>query len=83
MKDSIKYIKAREILSGVGRPTAEVVIETNEGIKTVASVLSGTSRGKYEAYELYDGGTRFRGLGVEKADFSLRAILEARAFGYG
>lgn len=67
MRDYIKSIKAREILSGVGRPTVEAVLETHGGIKAAASVPSGTSRGKHEAYELYDGGTRFRGLGVKKA----------------
>lgn len=65
--DTIEHIEAREILSGIGRPTVEVVLATKQGIKVTASVASGTSRGKYEAYELYDGGKRYRGFGVRKA----------------
>lgn len=52
MKDSkIKKVKAREILNSKGNPTIEVEIETSLG-KFLASVPSGTSKGKYEAKEL-------------------------------
>jgi len=67
MKSVIERIRAREILSGPGRPTVEVELFTADGIRVEASVPSGTSKGKYEAWEVHDGGKRFRGLGVQKA----------------
>jgi enolase len=63
----IEKIQAREILSAVGRPTVQVTVTTETGISATSSVPSGTSKGKYEAKELLDGGARFRGLGVRKA----------------
>ncbi|MDD4990390.1 MAG: enolase [Candidatus Pacebacteria bacterium] len=62
----IKSLKAREILDSRGVPTIEAVLETDRGLFK-ASVPSGTSRGRYEAIELRDGGTRFFGKGVLKA----------------
>lgn len=67
MEDRIDRIQAREILTGTGRPTVEVQLTTIGGIRVSASGPSGTSKGKYEAFELHDGGTRFRGRGVRKA----------------
>ncbi len=63
----IEKIEAREILSAVGRPTVQATVTTKSGVRAISSVPSGTSTGKYEAKELVDGGTRFRGLGVRKA----------------
>jgi enolase len=73
--DTIERIEAREILSGIGRPTVEVHLTTKQGIQVTASVPSGTSRGKYEAYELYDGGKRYRGRGVCKAVENVNTII--------
>ena len=63
----IKQIKALEILSSVGRPTIQATVILDNGIQAVASVPIGTSKGKHEAKELYDGGARYRGYGVRKA----------------
>ena len=65
--DRIQGIKGREILNARGRPTVEAELVTEKGIRVTASVPSGTSRGKYEAYELYDGGTRYDGYGTKRA----------------
>ena len=65
--DRIKNLKAYEILNAKGNPTVEAVVETESGIIAAGSVPSGTSTGKYEAYELHDGGTRYGGRGVRKA----------------
>ncbi|MFH0739481.1 MAG: enolase [bacterium] len=62
----IKSLKAREILDSRGVPTVEAVLETNEGLFG-ASVPSGTSTGKYEAFELRDNTARFFGKGALKA----------------
>lgn len=81
MKDAIKWIEAREILSGAGRPTVEVELITDKGIKVEASVPSGTSKGKYEAYEVYDGGKRFWGLGVKKAVDNVNQLIAPKIIG--
>jgi enolase len=70
----IKKIKAREILDSRGNPTVEVELETDFG-KFFASVPSGTSRGKYEAVELRDGGKRYFGKGVKKAIENIKEVI--------
>ena len=65
--DRIAAIKGREILNAKGRPTVEAQLITERGIRVTASVPSGTSRGKYEAFELYDGEPRHNGRGARKA----------------
>ena len=59
MADRIKAVYGREILNANGKPTVEAELVTENGIRVSASVPSGTSRGKYEAFELYDGLTRY------------------------
>jgi len=63
----ITEVKGREILGGRGQPAVEAELTTSTGVRVTASVPSGTSKGKYEAAELYDGGTRFGGKGVRAA----------------
>jgi enolase len=62
----ILSLKAREILDSRGVPTVEAFLETDGGLFK-ASVPSGTSTGKYEAFELRDNDTRFFGKGVLRA----------------
>ncbi|MEK7104124.1 MAG: hypothetical protein AAB842_01835, partial [Patescibacteria group bacterium] len=59
-------LKAREILDSRGVPTIEAILETDGGLFK-ASVPSGTSTGKYEAFELRDNEARFFGKGVLRA----------------
>lgn len=75
MSETIRTIEAYEILTGPGRPTVEVELTTQSGIRVTASVPSGTSTGAYEARSLFDGGTRFRGFGVQKAVENVNRIL--------
>ena len=70
----IKSIKARQILDSRGEPTIEVDLETKAGVFR-ASVPSGTSKGKYEAKELRDGGKKFFGKGVSKAVKNVNKII--------
>ncbi len=63
----IENIKAREILDSRGNPTVEVDVILENKILARASVPSGASTGNREALELRDGGSRYMGLGVEKA----------------
>jgi len=75
MHDTIRAVRAWEILSGVGRPTVEVEVTTAHGCRGTASVPAGTSTGAHEAKALYDGGTRYRGYGVRKAVENVHRII--------
>jgi len=77
----IKQIKALEILSSVGRPTIQATVILNNGIQGVASVPIGTSKGKHEAKELYDGGSRYRGFGVRKAVNNINEYIAPKLVG--
>ncbi len=64
----IKEIFAREIIDSRGNPTVEVDVILDDDSQGRASVPSGASTGKYEAYELRDDDIkRFNGMGVRKA----------------
>ena len=60
-------IIGREILDSRGNPTVEVDVRLEDGSFGRAAVPSGASTGAHEAMELRDGGTRYKGKGVEKA----------------
>lgn len=69
----IQSVNAREILDSRGIPTLEVTIFLVNGVSGRVAVPSGTSRGRYEAWELRDGDSkRYYGQGVEKAIKSIR-----------
>ncbi len=63
----ITDVYAREILDSRGNPTVEVEVLAGENIYGRASVPSGASTGQFEAVELRDGESRYRGLGVTRA----------------
>lgn len=67
MKEVIQQLRGREILNARGKPTVEAELLTSSASTVTASVPSGTSTGKYEAFELYDGGSRYEGYGTRKA----------------
>jgi len=74
--EKIISIKAREILDSRGDPTVEVELETENHIKSIASVPSGASVGSYEAIELRDNDqNRFGGMGVLKAVENVNSII--------
>ena len=64
----IEALGAREILDSRGNPTVEVEIQLEDGTQARAAVPSGASTGAFEAAELREGGKRYLGKGVEKAD---------------
>lgn len=72
MNAIIKSVSACEILGGSGRPTVEVTLTLESGSTVSASVPSGTSRGGYEAFELFDDEERYKGYGVRKAVLNVR-----------
>lgn len=72
----IKYVKAREVLDSRGQPTVEAEIN---GFKAISP--EGASKGKYEAVEIRDGGSRYRGLGVQRAVDNINKIISKRLTG--
>jgi len=71
----IKEVRAREILDCRGEPTVEVDVLTFGGSLGRASVPSGRSTGRYEAFELRDGGRRYLGKGVLRAVQNVNEII--------
>ncbi len=70
----VSAIKAREILDSKARPMIEVDVWTTDGAMGRGASPCGTSVGSYEAFVLRDGGSRYGGLGVQKA---VRHVKEA------
>lgn len=73
----IDTIVGREIIDSRGNPTVEADVVLADGSKGRASVPSGASTGSKEAIELRDGGTRYRGLGVQNAIANIAKIQTA------
>ena len=77
----IKSIRAREILDSRGIPTVEVDLMTADGLFR-SSVPSGSSTGKYEAFELRDvKKKRYHGLGVEQAVKNINKVITPKVKG--
>ena len=79
--NSIKSIKAREVLDSRGNPTVEVDVVADKGAAR-AMVPSGASTGIYEALELRDGNkSRYSGKGVLKAVNNVNKIIALKLIG--
>lgn len=79
----IRNVKAIEILDSRGTPTIESFIELENGITAKASVPSGASTGKYEAYELRDNDpNRYFGKGVQKAVNNVNNVIAKEIIGF-
>ena len=63
----IKDIKAFELFDSRGNPTVAARVTLTSGKEGFCLVPSGASTGKYESFELRDGGERLLGRGVKKA----------------
>ncbi|QIK16649.1 phosphopyruvate hydratase [Blattabacterium sp. DPU] len=78
----IKSIQARQILDSRGNPTVEVDIITENNILGRASIPSGISKGKNEAFELRDNQDNiFFGKGVLKAVQNVNDIIAPELIG--
>ena len=77
----IKSVRAREILDSRGNPTIEVDVIPEEGAKGRADVPSGRSRGKHEAFEVRDGGSRYAGRGVLTAVRNVNEVIGPKLTG--
>lgn len=79
---SIIEVGAREILDSRGRPTVEVEVELEDGIRSRAAVPSGASTGTKEALELRDDDqSRYMGKGVSKAVENVRKKIAPEIIG--
>lgn len=80
--EKIKSVYAREILDSRGNPTIETTVWSDSNHGAVASVPSGASTGRLEAYEMRDGDTnRFDGMGVLKACANVNQIISKYLIG--
>ena len=75
MADTIRSIKAREIIAQRGVLSLEVTVTTDGGSQGVSTPESGVSTGTYEAAFLLDGGERYNGLGVRKAASQINEVI--------
>ncbi len=80
-KNTIKDVRAREILDSRGNPTVEAVVVLGDGSSGKAAVPSGASTGTHEAVELRDGGQRYHGKGVLKAVKHINTTLKKALVG--
>lgn len=79
---TIQGLFAREILDSRGMPTVECTLWLDTGTVVVASVPSGTSKGKYEAQEVRDAQPdRMLGQGVLNAVTNLNTIVSPLLIG--
>lgn len=79
---TIEAIIAREIFDSRGLPALECELVLCDGTSVTASVPSGLSRGKHEAHELRDGGSRLMGKGVLKAIKAIEKKIAPRLIGH-
>ena len=81
MKSFIEIVDiyGREIIDSRGNPTVEVEVtvcdESDKRYIGRAAVPSGASTGAFEAVELRDGGSRYLGVGVERAVDNVNDII--------
>ena len=73
----IKRLSGREILDSRGRPTVLATCVLEGGVSASASVPSGASTGRAEAFELRDGNAkRYHGLGCRRAAANIGTELQ-------
>lgn len=71
----IKNVTARRVWDSRGRPTVETAIVLDRGVTGRAIAPAGASRGAREAVDLRDGGTRLRGLDVQRAIQAVNDVI--------
>jgi enolase len=74
---TVKRLSGREILDSRGRPTVLATCVLEGGVSASASVPSGASTGRGEAFELRDGNAkRYHGLGCQRAAANIGTELQ-------
>ena len=77
----IKSVIARQVFDSRGNPTVETDVFLNNAIIGRASVPSGASTGKNEAYELRDNMDSYHGKSVFKAVQNVNKIIKRNIVG--
>jgi enolase len=77
----IETLTARELLDSRGNPTIEVDCYLVDGSLGRAAVPSGASTGEFEAVELRDGGSRYKGKGVRTAVANVDNVIAPALLG--
>ncbi len=81
-KYNIDKVHARRVWDSRGRPTVEVEVLLEGGVKGVAIAPAGASRGRFEAIDLRDGGRTFGGWDVSNAakgvDLEIAEVLNGQ-----
>ena len=77
----IESIKARQVFSDRGHPGVETTVVTENGGVGTAEVTAGVSVGKYEVQFAYDGGEKWKGLGVMKAVSNIHEVIAPALIG--
>ena len=78
----IKNIIARQIFDSRGNPTIETDVYLNNGVFGRASVPSGASKGKNEAFELRDNTKSYHGKSILKAVENVNTVIFDTISGY-
>ena len=82
MKIEIASLRALEVLDSRSRPTLQVTLALEDGVRFSAGVPSGASTGSGEARERRDGDPeRFQGMGVQRAVMSVEGEIADRVAG--
>lgn len=71
----ITGVMGREIINGIGLPSLECELVLDNEIRIIASVPSGTSCGKNEAFERRDGTQRLMGKGLLNAIETIEHVI--------
>ncbi|MEJ7685692.1 MAG: phosphopyruvate hydratase [Variovorax sp.] len=81
MSTLIRQVISRRIWDSRGRPTVEVDLILENGVRGRGVAPAGASRGSREAVDLRDGGTAFGGFGVERALANVNGPISKRIIG--
>jgi enolase len=82
MKNQIDHLLAEEILDSRGNPTVQAKVILTNRVMATASVPSGASTGRGEAFELRDQApSRFGGKSVLKAVSNINKVLSSVVIG--
>jgi len=72
---TIVSVTARQVFSDRGHPGIEATVKTENGAVGVAVCTAGVSVGQHEVRFTYDGGTRWRGRGVQRAVDAVNGVI--------
>jgi enolase len=78
---SITEITARQVYSDRGHPGIEVTVTTQNRGVGVAICTAGLSIGEHEVAFVYDGGSKWRGKGVQRAVDNVNKVIAPRLIG--